>query len=128
LNAALSHDTAILRLVWVQDIRLICPVLAAEKRGYTADMSAKPVRFGLRQLFAAITLTAIILGASVYVAKSYREEQIRVFQKAYAEGRVTESTARGYVGDIVDTWPSPKQPIQRTRHRNSLSKNNSPAR
>ena len=66
------------------------------------------MRFGLRQLFAAITLTAIILGVCVYVAKSYREEQIRVFQKAYAEGRVTESTAREYVGDIVDSWPAPE--------------------
>ena len=71
-------------------------------------MSAKAVRFGLRQLFAAITLTAIILGVSVYVAKSYREEQIRVFQKAYAEGRATESTAREYVGGVVDSWPAPE--------------------
>jgi hypothetical protein len=74
-------------------------------------MSAKSLRFGLRQLFAAITLTAIILGVCIYVVKRYREEQIRIFQEAYLEGRVSESTAREYVGDdIVDSWPEPEHP------------------
>ena len=78
-------------------------------------MSAKPVRFGLRHLFAAITLTAVFLGMCVYVAKSYRETQISVFKSAYLEGRITESTAREYVGDLVDSWPAPERPLRRSR-------------
>lgn len=78
-------------------------------------MNAKPVRFGLRHLFAAITLTAILLGVCVYVAKSYRETQISVFKSAYLEGRITESTAREYVGDLVESWPAPERPFRRSR-------------
>ncbi len=73
------------------------------------------MRFGLRHLFAAITLTAVILGVCVYVAKSYRAEQISVFKSAYLEGRITESTAREYVGELVDSWPAPERPFQRSR-------------
>jgi hypothetical protein len=69
-------------------------------------MSAKPLRFGLMHIFAAMTVVAIILGLCVYVARSYREEQIRVFRDAYLESRVSEATAREYVGDLVDSWPA----------------------
>jgi len=71
-------------------------------------MIAKPVRFGLRRLFAAFTVATAIMGLCIYVAISYREEQIRVFRQAYLEGRVSKATAREYVGDLVDSWPALK--------------------
>ena len=55
-------------------------------------------------LLAALTAVAVMLGSFVDVARSYREEQIRVFREAYIEGRVSEATAREYVGDLVDSW------------------------
>ena len=111
------------QIIFQQHSRRTVPAFGSHRAGrYTAVMSAKPLRFGLMHLFAAMTVVAIILGLCVYVAKRYREEQIRVFQKAYLEGRVTESTAREYVGDLVDSWPAPEQPFRRGRR----SGNNAP--
>lgn len=90
--------------------------------GYTVVMSAKPVRFGLRHLFAAITLTAVILGVCIYVAKRFRAEQIKAIQNAYLDGRVTESTAREYVGDLVDSWPAPARPFRRSTRTGTSTK------
>jgi hypothetical protein len=68
-------------------------------------MPAKRIRFGLGSFFGVFTIAAIVLGFGAYFVKSYREEQVRTFQRAYLEGRVSRATAREPVGKTVDSWP-----------------------
>ena len=68
-------------------------------------MAAKSARFGLQHLFAAMTIAAGIAWLCAYVARSYRDTELKVFWEAYLEGRVSRATARENVGEVVDSWP-----------------------
>ena len=68
-------------------------------------MGMRVMRFGLRHCLWGFTLATILFGATAYIVDEGRKEQVRVFRKAYLEGRVSRATAREHVGDLVDSWP-----------------------
>jgi hypothetical protein len=78
------------------------------------NMSEKFIRFGLRQLLGGFTLATILLSAGLHVARSCRDGQIEALRGAYRDGRMDKATARGHVGDVVDSWPE-MAPVRPTR-------------
>jgi hypothetical protein len=75
-------------------------------------MDERPIRFGLRELFLAITTIACSLGAYTalyhFTAAANRETIRReAARQAYWERRITRDEARAIVGNQVDDWPAP---------------------
>lgn len=65
------------------------------------------VRFSLWQLFALLTMAAILFGGVRQLLRAQQEVKREAVKQAYEAGNLSLEEARQFAGDAVDDWHQP---------------------